>query len=95
MPASVTTYAAMDPEALRRAWVEFRVKLGRDTETNLTAADCETLLFSTFRRPDNGEEVTFQTDPARFYASLWGGDRGPNAPARPRGPLEGRVVLLP
>ena len=55
---------------MRRMCVEFRVKLSRDTGTNLTAADCETLLFSRFRRPDNGEEVTLQTDPGMFYMSL-------------------------
>jgi len=50
--------------------MEFRVKLRRNTGTNLTAADCETLLASTFRRPDDGEELTLQTDPGLFYVSL-------------------------
>jgi len=31
---------AMDPEARRRACVEFRDKLSRDTGVNLTAAAC-------------------------------------------------------
>jgi TPR repeat protein len=70
VPTSFTTYAAMDTEAMRRACVEFRDTLRRDTGTNLTAADCETLLSSTFTRSDNGEAVTLQTDPGRFYMSL-------------------------
>ena len=52
---------------MRRACVEFRVKLSRDTGTNLTAADCETLLCSRF---GYNREVSLETDPGRFYASL-------------------------
>jgi hypothetical protein len=34
----------MDPEARRRACVEFRAKLSRDTGANLTATECEEVL---------------------------------------------------
>ena len=53
--------AAMDPEARRRACVdEFRVKLRRDTGTNLTAAVCEELLGETF-----GGRLSLESDPGR------------------------------
>jgi hypothetical protein len=60
----------MDPEAQRRACVEFRAKLSRDTEVNLTAAACEQLLGGTFV-PDSGEApVTLESDPGLFYLSV-------------------------
>jgi len=59
----------MDPEARRRACVEFRAKLSRDTGVDLTAAACEALLGHTFAL-SNGEEITVQGNPGRFYASL-------------------------
>jgi len=67
----------MDPPArtwtatLRRACVAFRVKLSRDTGVNLTADNCEELLWATFC-PDQGSStsVGLQSDPGRFYASL-------------------------
>jgi hypothetical protein len=60
----------MDPEARRRACVEFRVKLSRDTEVNLTASACASLLGSNFTPADTGEEVTLHTDTACFYWCL-------------------------
>jgi len=39
-----TPAAAMDPGAMRRACVAFRIKLSRDTGVNLLAAACEALL---------------------------------------------------
>ena len=62
--------AAMDPEARRRASLEFRVKLSRDTGVNLTAAVCEALLGLKLSLDDNGEEFTFRTDPGLFYRCL-------------------------
>ena len=61
--------AAMDPEARRRACVEFRAKLSRDTGVTFTAAICAGLLDETFQG-DGGEEVTLQSDPGLFYISL-------------------------
>jgi TPR repeat protein len=58
----------MDPEARRRACVEFRAKLTRDTGTNLPAADCARLLSCTFTV--EGEEITLQSDPGLFYTQL-------------------------
>jgi TPR repeat protein len=63
----------MDPEARRRACVAFRVKLSRDTGANLTAADCEELLETTFMRvggPVGGEEVSVQSDPGLFFTTI-------------------------
>jgi len=60
--------AAMDPEARRRACVEFRVKLSRDTGANLTAATCEELCAATFL--GEGDSVTLESNPGRFYVSL-------------------------
>jgi len=59
----------MAPEARRRACVEFRVKLSRDTGTNLPAAVCEELLGGTFGRP-GGLQVSLQSNPGLFYSSL-------------------------
>jgi len=59
----------MDPEARRRACVAFRVKLSRDTGVHLTAAACETLLSYKLTLPDTGE-VTLQSNPGQYYASL-------------------------
>jgi len=58
---------------LRRACLEFRVKLSRDTGVNLTAATCEELLWATFG--DQGRfhaatSISLQSDPGRFYAHL-------------------------
>ena len=58
----------MDPEARRRACVEFRVKLIRDTGVNLTAAVCEGLLEGTFEL--EGELVSLLTNPGLFYTCL-------------------------
>jgi len=44
-----------DPEAWRRACVELRVKISRDTGTELTTAD------------QDGEAVSLQSNPGRFY----------------------------
>jgi len=62
--------ADMDPEARRRACVEFRVKLSWDTGTNLSAADCEELLGGTFGGPPPREQIILQSNPGLFYASL-------------------------
>jgi hypothetical protein len=59
----------MDLEARRRACVAFRVKLSRDTGVNLTASDCEVLLDYKLTLPDGGE-VTLQSNPGKYYASL-------------------------
>jgi TPR repeat protein len=56
----------MVPGALRRACVEFRSKLSRDTGANLSAAVCEDMLATTF----NGGQVSLQSDPGLFYASM-------------------------
>ena len=66
-PTTTTTttaafHAAMDPESLRRAYVAFRLKLRRDTGTNLPAADCEALLARTFEFSDH-EAVSLHSDP--------------------------------
>jgi hypothetical protein len=53
----------MGPEARRRACVEFRVKLSRDTGTNLSAAACEGLMATTFIY--DGEPVSLQSNPGR------------------------------
>jgi TPR repeat protein len=62
----------MDPEARRRACVEFRVKLSRDTGVNLTAAACAELLEKTLTLNDSGEQaqITLQSNPGLFYAGL-------------------------
>jgi hypothetical protein len=55
-----------DPEARRRACAAFRVKLRRDTGTNLPAADCEELLDTAFEpAAEGGEQVTLQSNPGR------------------------------
>ena len=61
-------FATMDPGARRRACAAFRVKLSRDTGTNLAAAAGEDLLGATFER--QGEEVTLQSNPGLFYTIL-------------------------
>jgi len=58
----------MDPAARRRACVKLRVKLSRDTGTNLTAAACEGLLDNSFGL--EGKSVSLQSDPGLFYACL-------------------------
>ena len=63
----------MDPEARRLACVEFRATLSRDTGTNLTAATCEALLGSKLKLDGSVEEVSLQSNPGLFYASLVGG----------------------
>jgi hypothetical protein len=70
--AAIAATAAMDPEARRRACVELRAKLSRDTGTNLTTATCEQLLRKTFRPAGGGERVSLQSDPGQFYACLGG-----------------------
>jgi len=56
----------MDPGAWRRACVEFRAKLRRDTGTNLAAAACEGLLGLQLQLDTTGEEVvTLQSNPGR------------------------------
>jgi len=64
-PPPSTPSAAMDPEARRRA------KLSRDTGTNLTAGDCESVLGATVEC-EGGEQVSLHSDPGRFYACLGG-----------------------
>jgi len=54
---------------MHRACVAFRVKLRRDTGTDLAAADCELLLGVAFTC-EGGEEVTLQINPGRFYECL-------------------------
>jgi TPR repeat protein len=61
--------ADMDPVARRRARVEFRVKLSRDTGANLTAAACEELLDTTFTCEALGE-VSLESNPGGFYTCL-------------------------
>jgi len=58
----------MDSEARRRACVEFRARLSRDTGVNLPAA-VERMLEETFAG-DDGEQVSLQSNPGRFYACL-------------------------
>jgi len=60
----------MDPEARRRACVEFRAKLSRDTGVSLTAAACEALLGHELTLPHSGGEVTLQSNPGQYYASI-------------------------
>ena len=48
--------------------MEFRPTLSRDTGVNLTAADCEELLGSTFKF--EGEPVSLQIHPGLFYCGL-------------------------
>ena len=60
----------MDPAAWRRACVEFRAKLSRNTGTDLTAVVCERLLSFTFDGEGGGEEITLQANPGRFYTKL-------------------------
>jgi TPR repeat protein len=55
---------------MRRACVAFRVKLSRDTGTNLTAADCGELLGSKFKIKNGREEVSLQSNPGLFYTCL-------------------------
>ena len=59
----------MDPEARRRACVEFRAKLSRDTGVTLTAAVCAGLLDKTYRG-EGGEQVSLQSDPGLFYTGI-------------------------
>jgi TPR repeat protein len=63
---------AMDPEAMRRACVEFRVKLARDTGVNLTAADCQRILGIVFDGEGGEVDVTLHSDPGLFYTNLGG-----------------------
>jgi len=70
-PPNINTTAAsactaMKPGAWRRACVEFRAKLSRDTSANLPAAVCEELLATTF----DGGHVSLQSNPGLFYACL-------------------------
>jgi hypothetical protein len=58
----------MDPEAWRRACVEFRAKLSRDTGVDLGAAVCENMLGKTC--VCEGEFLSLQSDPGLFYACL-------------------------
>jgi len=50
--------------------VAFRVKLSRDTGTDLTAADCERLLDNYECVSGGGEQVSLQNNPGLFYACL-------------------------
>jgi TPR repeat protein len=59
----------MDPVAWRRACVEFRLKLSRDTGVNLTAAFCDRLFDSTFTY-EGGEQATLESNPGGFYSCL-------------------------
>jgi len=67
-PSAVT--ATMEPASRRRACVEFRAKLSRDTGVNLPAAACEALLGQTLTLAVSGEEVTLQSNPGLFYTSI-------------------------
>jgi len=62
--------AAMDPEARRRACVEFRVKLSRDTGVNLAAAACESLLGAAFQGEGGVGVTSLQSNPGLFYVTL-------------------------
>ena len=55
---------------MRRACVEFRVKLRRDTGVNLTATTCEALLETIVEGEGGGPDVSLQTDPGCFYTSM-------------------------
>jgi len=55
---------------MRRACVEFRVKLSRTTGVNLPAADCERILRIRLKIADCGLEATLQGDPGRGLHSL-------------------------
>ena len=55
---------------MRRAGVEFCVKLSRDTGVNPTDAYCEALLETIFVGESGEPDVGLQSDPGLFYASL-------------------------
>jgi len=55
---------------MRRACVEFRVNVCRDTGVNLTAADCQGLLGLTLKIADSGGEVSLRGNPGLFYTLL-------------------------
>jgi len=57
----------MDPEARRRACVDFRVKLRRDTGVNLTAADCARLLDNTYESDGREGFLGLARDAARGF----------------------------
>jgi hypothetical protein len=59
----------MDPVARRRACVEFRAKLSRDTGTDLPLAQCESLLGAILVG-QGCEQTTLHSNPGRFYACL-------------------------
>jgi TPR repeat protein len=59
----------MDPGARRRACEEFRAKLRRDTGTDLPSAFCQVILETCFQGK-RGEQVSLESDPGLFYASL-------------------------
>jgi TPR repeat protein len=75
--SSARPAAAMDSAARRRACVAFRVKPSLDTGLDLSAAVCEELLGLNFTCKD-GEEVSLQSNPGRFYVNL-----GEEVAARP------------
>ena len=82
-PPYVTLDSETDPEAWRRACVELRVKIRRETGTELTTAD-------------QGRGGGLSSEQPRTLLRVLGwGDRGPNARAGLPGPLEDRVVVLP
>ena len=58
----------MDSEARRRACVEFRNKLSRNTRVSLTAAECAEVLGLVVKCTD--ELVTLQSNPGLFYEFL-------------------------
>ena len=60
----------MDTEAILRECVAFRVKLSRDTGTNLTTAACLELLGVTFQGDRSGEEVSLESNPGRGLHSF-------------------------
>ena len=61
----------MDPEARRRACVELRVELSRDTGTNLTADTCNELLDTAFKFEGRKyRDINLQSKPGFFYRHL-------------------------
>jgi len=63
-PSASTPFADMDPEAMRRACVAFRVKLSRDTGTNLDASEVAQFLDKDIHPEGKSRGNVVVNDPA-------------------------------